>query len=172
MDGALMELGPYRVGAEGKLQYNDGSWDEFANLLFVDNPVGTGFSYVNTDSFVHELQEMADQFVMFMEKWFAIFPEYEQDDLYFAGESYAGQYIPYISKTILERNSKATDSGKHIWNLKGLLIGNGWISPKDQYQSYLQFAYSENLIRGGTPEAQQVEAQEQSCLAELSKPGG
>jgi hypothetical protein len=81
MDGALMEIGPYRVREGGKLEYNDGSWDEFANVLFVDNPVGTGFSYVNSDSFLHELQEMADQFIVFLEKWFAVFPEYAHDDV-------------------------------------------------------------------------------------------
>ena len=74
MDGALMEIGPYRVRENGVLEYNEGSWDEFANLLFVDNPVGTGFSYVNTDSFIHELQEMADEFIIFLDKWFALFP--------------------------------------------------------------------------------------------------
>jgi len=76
-----MEIGPYRVKDEKTLVYNQGSWGEFANLLFVDNPVGTGFSFVNTDSFVHELTEMADQFVTFLEKYFAIFPEYEHDDV-------------------------------------------------------------------------------------------
>lgn len=81
MDGALMEVGPYRVGPGGKLKYNDGSWDEFANLLFVDNPVGTGFSYVDTNSYLHELQEMADQFIAFLEQWFAIFPEFMHDDV-------------------------------------------------------------------------------------------
>ena len=83
-DGALMEIGPYRVkdGSNGpKLEYNDGSWDEFANILFVDNPVGTGFSFVDTDSYVHELPEMADQFMQFLERWFALFPEYEHDDV-------------------------------------------------------------------------------------------
>jgi carboxypeptidase D len=85
-DGALMEIGPYRVkeanGPNGPvLEWNDGSWNEFANILFVDNPVGTGFSYVDTDSFVHELPQMADQFVQFLEKWFALFPEYEHDDV-------------------------------------------------------------------------------------------
>jgi len=82
-DGALMEIGPYRVkDANGpKLEYNDGSWDEFANIMFVDNPVGTGFSFVNSDSYVQELPDMADQFVTFLEKWFAIFPEYENDDV-------------------------------------------------------------------------------------------
>ncbi|KAG9778888.1 Pheromone-processing carboxypeptidase KEX1 [Exophiala dermatitidis] len=172
MDGALMELGPYRVQADGNLSYNDGSWDEFANLLFVDNPVGTGFSYVNTDSYLHELQEMADQFIIFLEKWFVLFPQYESDDLYFAGESYAGQHIPYITQAILDRNKKAVAQGKRPWDVRGLLIGNGWISPTEQYQSYLPFAYQENLIQGGTPEAQRVEASHTRCIAELGKPGG
>jgi carboxypeptidase D len=81
MDGALMEIGPYRLKDSEHLMYNEGSWDEFANLLFVDNPVGTGFSYVDSDSYLRELPEMADQFVIFLEKWFALFPEYEHDDV-------------------------------------------------------------------------------------------
>jgi carboxypeptidase D len=80
-DGALMEIGPYRLKDDHTLEYNDGSWNEFANVMFVDNPVGTGYSYVNTDSYLHELDEMADQFVIFLEKWFALFPEYEHDDV-------------------------------------------------------------------------------------------
>lgn len=76
-----MEIGPYRLKDENTLELNDGSWHEFANLLFVDNPVGTGFSYVDTDSYVHELDEMADQFVVFLEKFYALFPEYELDDV-------------------------------------------------------------------------------------------
>lgn len=81
MDGALMEIGPYRLKDDKTLEYNDGAWNEFANVMFVDNPVGTGFSYVDTDSYLHELDEMADQFIVFLEKWFAIFPEYEHDDV-------------------------------------------------------------------------------------------
>ena len=77
MDGAMMEVGPYRVREGGNLVYNNGSWDEFANLLFVDQPVGTGFSYVNTDSYLTDLNQM----VIFLEKWFALFPEYEHDDV-------------------------------------------------------------------------------------------
>jgi carboxypeptidase C (cathepsin A) len=81
MDGAMMEIGPYRVKKDGNLALNDGSWDEFANLLFIDNPVGTGFSYVDTDSYVSELDEMANQMVIFLEKWFSIFPEHARDDV-------------------------------------------------------------------------------------------
>lgn len=81
MDGAMMEVGPYRMTEDGNLKYNNGSWDEFANLLFVDQPVGTGFSYVNTDSYLSELDQMAEHMIIFLEKWFALFPEYEHDDV-------------------------------------------------------------------------------------------
>jgi carboxypeptidase D len=83
MDGALIEAGPYRLRDNHTLEYNNGSWDEFANLLFVDQPVGTGFSYVNTNSYLDELPEMADQFLTFLDKWFQLFPEYEADDVCF-----------------------------------------------------------------------------------------
>lgn len=79
-----MEIGPYRVKASDKgpkLEYNDGSWDEFANLLFVDNPVGTGYSVVDSNSYLTELPEMADQMITFLEKWFIAFPEYQSDDV-------------------------------------------------------------------------------------------
>lgn len=58
LDGALMEIGPFRVTKDQKLVANNGSWHEFANLLFVDQPVGTGFSYVDTNAFLHELPEV------------------------------------------------------------------------------------------------------------------
>lgn len=81
MDGALMEIGPYRVQKDGTLKLNDGSWDEFANLLFIDNPVGTGFSYVDTNAYIHEMDEMASQMTRFLERFFEIFPEYEHTEV-------------------------------------------------------------------------------------------
>ncbi|KAH7407863.1 pheromone-processing carboxypeptidase kex1 [Cadophora sp. MPI-SDFR-AT-0126] len=169
-DGALMEIGPYRVtDSKGpKLEYNSGSWDEFANVMFVDNPVGTGFSFVDTDSYVHELPEMANQFVQFLEKWFALFPEYEHDDIYIAGESYAGQHIPYITKAILDRNKAGA---KHQWNMKGMIIGNGWIAPKEQYKAYLSFAYERRLVDRGSDIGKRLDSQEAVCLKALDEPG-
>ncbi|KAL9052073.1 MAG: hypothetical protein Q9162_005644 [Coniocarpon cinnabarinum] len=172
MDGALMEVGPYRVREGGHLEYNNGSWDEFANLLFVDNPVGTGFSYVDTNAYLHELDEMATQFIKFLEEWMKIFPEYAQDDLYIAGESYAGQHIPYIARAILDRNKRATSSRSAPWNLAGLLIGNGWISGPDQYPAYLKFSYEEGLLERGSQLANNIERKQTACLKQLAHGGG
>ncbi|KAH0495154.1 hypothetical protein TgHK011_008721 [Trichoderma gracile] len=164
-DGALMEIGPYRVKDENTLVPNNGSWHEFANLLFVDNPVGVGFSYVDTDSYLKELNEMADQFVIFLEKFFALFPEYEHDDLYLAGESYAGQYIPYIAKAIVDRNKKKAEQkkDKDAWSLKGLLIGNGWMSPREQYDSYLPFTYEKGLLTKDSDVAKKLQSSVRIC---------
>ncbi|AEO63549.1 uncharacterized protein THITE_2108975 [Thermothielavioides terrestris NRRL 8126] len=165
-DGAVMEIGPYRVKDDKTLVYNEGAWNEFANVMFVDNPVGTGYSYVDTNAYLHELDEMADQFVIFLEKWYALFPEYEHDDLYIAGESYAGQYIPYIAKHILDRNKLPTT--KHKWNLMGLLIGNGWISPPEQYEAYLQYAFDRGLVQKGSDIGNKLEVQQRICQKQLA----
>lgn len=76
-----MEVGPYRVNDNQTLEYNKGSWDEFANLLFVDQPVGTGFSYAHTDSYLKDLDPLSAHFMVFLEKFFELFPEYERDDV-------------------------------------------------------------------------------------------
>ncbi|EEP80880.1 hypothetical protein UREG_05722 [Uncinocarpus reesii 1704] len=173
MDGAMMEVGPYRLKDDHTLKYNEGSWDEFANLLFVDQPVGTGYSYANTNSYLHELDEMAAHFVTFMERWFELFPEYEHDDLYFAGESYAGQYIPYIAKAILDRNKNETViAQRRLWHLKGLLIGNGWFSPVEQYLSYLPYVYKEGMVKNDSDEAKGIERAHSDCVAELDRAKG
>lgn len=83
MDGALMEVGPYRLKKDQTLEYNPGRWDEFANMLFVDSPVGTGFSYVSTNSYLSELDQVAAQFIVFLEKFLEMFPEFASDDVGF-----------------------------------------------------------------------------------------
>ncbi|ATY59963.1 pheromone processing carboxypeptidase [Cordyceps militaris] len=167
-DGALMEIGPYRVKDKNTLVVNNGSWNEFANLLFVDNPVGTGFSYTNTDSYVHELTEMASQFVQFLEKFFAIFPEYSHDDIYIAGESYAGQYIPHIARAILDRNKERPDK----WSLQGILLGNPWMSPNEQYDSYLKYAFQKGLVDKDSDAGKQLKGMERNCHTMMASDPG
>lgn len=87
--------------------------------------------------------------------------------IYIAGESYAGQHIPYIARAMLERNKGA----KSPWNLRGLLIGNGWISPVDQYEAYLAYAYDRGIVQRGSDMATQLELQFRICRKDLATGG-
>jgi carboxypeptidase D len=59
-----------------------------------------------------------------------------------------------------------------MWNLKGILIGNGWIHGSAQYPAYLRYAYSRGILTRGTPAAQAVEAKMSICSAALLNSGG
>lgn len=73
----------------------------------------------------------------------------------------------------MDRNKKLSPDAKdRTWNLKGLLIGNGWISPVEQYHAYLSFSYEEGLISSGSESGKRVESQHSTCLSRLDAPGG
>jgi len=39
------ENGPYQFNPDGSLKQNPFSWNNISNLLYVDQPIGTGFSH-------------------------------------------------------------------------------------------------------------------------------
>jgi len=87
--------------------------------------------------------------------------------IYIAGESYAGQHIPYIASAILDRNALTKDK----WNLSGLLIGNGWISGPAQYPAYVKYAKEAGLIKDGSDDSNKLDAQSAVCNRDLSDGG-
>jgi len=50
------------------------------------------------------------------------------------------------------------------WNIQGMIIGNGWISGRDQALAILSFAYVNNLIKPGSDIAEQLEAFQKACV--------
>ncbi|KAM3586229.1 Cell death protease [Umbelopsis sp. WA50703] len=145
MDGMFLENGPYRVNPDLSVNISSGGWQDHANIVFVDQPVGTGFSFADTDSYVRNMTEVGTSFTKFLDLFFEVFPDRATNELYLAGESFAGTYIPYIAHQMLRENEE-TDSNKY--NLKGLVIGNGWISPRHQYEASFDFSVSRDLLTG------------------------
>jgi len=131
------ENGPYTINDDLSLNSNPYSWNNIANLLFIDQPLGTGFSIGK------ELEKdqvgLGQNFYTFLIEFLEIFPQYKKRPLYITGESYAGHYIPVIASEIVR--NKNSDL-----NLKGIAIGNGWVDPYNQVRSYAKFAYQKGLI--------------------------
>lgn len=53
-----------------------------------------------------------------------------------------------------------------------MLIGNGWISPPEQYKAYLSFAYEKGLVERESSIAKKLEARQAACLSLLESEGG
>ncbi|KAJ7946938.1 Carboxypeptidase [Quillaja saponaria] len=147
--GATQEIGPFIVDIDGQgLKFNNFSWNREANILFLESPVGVGFSYSNKTS---DYVNMGDDFTAndtytFLHNWFAKFPSYRTRTFYIAGESYAGKYVPELAELIHDRNN---DSSLHV-DLKGILLGNPETSDAEDWRGMVDYAWSHAVISDET----------------------
>ncbi|KAI5648584.1 hypothetical protein M9H77_34589 [Catharanthus roseus] len=138
------ENGPFSITNNLSLAWNEYGWDKVSNLLYVDQPVGTGFSYTTDRRDVrHDETGVSDDLYDFLQAFFTEHPEFVKNDFYITGESYAGHYIPAFAARV-HRGNKAKE-GLHI-NLKGFAIGNGLTDPAIQYGAYSDYALDMGLI--------------------------
>ncbi|KAJ3069682.1 hypothetical protein HDU98_007269 [Podochytrium sp. JEL0797] len=122
MEGSWIENGPILFQDDGTLTANPFSWHKQANILYVDQPVGTGFSFDTlTTHDTYGQAGVATYFYTFLDNFMNVFPELKTNDLYITGESYAGMYIPYIANGMLQ--TKTWSDGSKI-NLQGIALGN------------------------------------------------
>ncbi|VVB13689.1 unnamed protein product [Arabis nemorensis] len=145
--GAAQELGPFLVHTKGgNLTFNNFSWNKEANMLFLEAPVGVGFSYSNNSMDLQNLgdQVTAEDSLVFLINWFKKFPEFRSNKFYIAGESYAGHYVPQLAEVIYDRNKKVTRES-HI-NLKGFMIGNAVIDDATDTAGIVDYAWSHAII--------------------------
>jgi len=91
-----------------------------ANVLFLESPLGLGFSHSNTTSDYDHAgdKSIAKNAYVFLINWLKGFPQYKTSDFYTTGESYAGHYVPQLAYTILLNNKF---SPQNI-NLKGIVV--------------------------------------------------
>mmetsp|Transcript_32446 Transcript_32446/g.71234 ORF Transcript_32446/g.71234 Transcript_32446/m.71234 type:complete len:629 (-) Transcript_32446:162-2048(-) len=137
--GFLQELGPLLLNATGGLMANPYSWTKLANVFVIESPVGVGYSYcsaqvdgkvcTNTDKYTASTARaaVAD---FFRTK----FPELASNEFFITGESYAGVYIPTLTKEIL-------DNAPDI-NLVGIAVGDPCTDNKAQSDSMDSVWYS------------------------------
>jgi carboxypeptidase C (cathepsin A) len=141
MVGFFMEVGPFVVSTTSTLEENLHSWNKDFNMLFIDNPAGSGFSYgpdarQYPNTAVDTAQELYEALQVFFDE--DHFPQYNNNSFYVVGESYAGKYA--IALTIIN------EAAGKLLNLKGIALGNAWVNPDIQERSYGNHAYGFGLF--------------------------
>uniref|UniRef100_A0A251SPX9 Carboxypeptidase n=1 Tax=Helianthus annuus TaxID=4232 RepID=A0A251SPX9_HELAN len=127
--GNFKEIGPL----DTFLNPRNSTWLKKADLLFVDNPVGVGYSFVEDETlYVRNDEEAARDLTTLL---IAIFNEDEslqKSPLYIMGESYGGKYGVTLALYAL----KAIQAKQLNLILGGIVLGDTWISPEDYVASW------------------------------------
>ncbi len=140
--GLFTELGPIMVDKEKKLYPRDITWNSKYHLLFIDQPVGSGYSFTKSDDgYVRNEDEVARDLYSMLLQFFEIYHEYASSPFYATGESYAGKFVPAIVYKIHVENPQA----KFKINLKGMAMGDSFTDPYNQWD-YGPVMYQIGLI--------------------------
>ncbi|KAF9471362.1 alpha/beta-hydrolase [Pholiota conissans] len=114
LEGFLQENGPISWSwGQAAPTPNPFSWTNLSHVLWVEQPVGTGFSQgaptISNDD------ELGEQLMGFLIQFLEVFGELKGKNLWLTGESYAGFYVPYIANWIYEHPIGLDLSLKGIW---------------------------------------------------------
>ncbi|KAM0912500.1 hypothetical protein ACQ4PT_012759 [Festuca glaucescens] len=129
LSGLVYEIGPFYFDFEGytgnglpTLLYKPASWTQVSNVIFVDSPAGTGFSYDTTGNRAIPSDTIViQQLHTFLQTWFDEHPQFLPNPFYVAGDSYSGVIIPPLAMKI----AKGIEYGdERLINLKGVIAGN------------------------------------------------
>ncbi|KAH9689974.1 serine carboxypeptidase-like 18 [Citrus sinensis] len=146
----VYEIGPINFnileynGSLPTLHLNPYSWTKEASILFVDSPVGTGFSYVRTPlaSQTGDFKQV-HQVDQFLRKWLMDHPEFLSNPFYVGGDSYSGITVPPLVQQISNENEEGI---KPLINLQGYILGNPKTDKIVDKNSQIPFAHGMGLI--------------------------
>ena len=118
LDGIFEENGPFKFPqGQNTLVPNPYSWSNLSYVVWIDNPVGVGFTEGTPD--IKGQEGLAKEFYGFLEQFFSTFKELQGKRLWITGESYAGKYIPYIANEVYSHSKGASGI-----NLQGISIND------------------------------------------------
>ncbi|CAH1392265.1 unnamed protein product [Nezara viridula] len=146
--GLLCENGPFSVSDELTLKKRQYYWSQRFNVIYIDNPVGVGFSFTESDSgYATDEVKVGEDLYSILVQFFQLFPDLQKNEFFISGESYAGKYIPAIGYTIYNNNK----INKQKINLKGLAIGDGYSDPENML-IYSDYLYQLGIVDANTRE--------------------
>lgn len=133
--GLFFELGPSSIGPDLKPVYNPYSWNSNASVIFLDQPIGVGYSYGEDEEDIDTTPKAAKDVYVFLDLFFKRFSQFLPNPFHVSGESYAGHYIPRIAAEILRHPERT-------FRLDSMIVGNGAVD-----RTY-QHTYDQKMVCG------------------------
>ncbi|CAO1600968.1 hypothetical protein XANCAGTX0491_004638 [Xanthoria calcicola] len=140
LTGLTYENGPfqfqYRTSVPSPNPY---SWTKLANVLYIDQPPGTGYS--SGSEAASNNADVTKDFLHWLTAFYDRFPALDYKNTYLMGESYAGTYIPYFTKALL--------SNRNILkiNLKAVVLGDATLGNVAAMTSVVTTTYLHQIAR-------------------------
>ncbi|EEC06009.1 serine carboxypeptidase, putative, partial [Ixodes scapularis] len=139
--GLFSEHGPYYIAEGGIPKLREFTWARRFSMLYIDNPVGTGYSFTGKDQgYARNETDVGRDLLEALQQFFTLFHEFAGNEFYASGESYAGKYVPAVAYAI----HMAVQPRVKI-NLKGIAIGDGMVDPSTMFD-YADFLYQIGLV--------------------------
>ncbi|KAL6885572.1 hypothetical protein ACP4OV_010351 [Aristida adscensionis] len=136
--GNFEEIGPLDVN----LQPRNFTWLHKADLIFVDSPVGVGYSYADDPSALARTdRQAAADVVALLTAVAREIPGLPSSPLYLVGESYGGKHAAMAGVSLARSIRAAAAAAAVNLTLGGVALGDSWISPDDFALSYAQLLH-------------------------------
>lgn len=137
--GNFEEIGPFDV----HLEVRNTTWIKEANVLFVDNPVGCGYSYVlDEKDLTANISDITLDLMVFFQSFLEKLPIFKTIPFHIAGESYGGKMAAAFGAALHE----AILEEKIQCKFAGVALGDSLISFPDIVTSYGPYLYSLSLL--------------------------
>ncbi|KAL8060749.1 hypothetical protein ABFX02_02G045600 [Erythranthe guttata] len=167
--GLVYEIGPLAFdvvdfdGSFPSFTLNPYSWTKIASIIFIDSPVGTGFSYTNTsESYATSDTKSTEDNYVFLRKWLSLHPRFLKNRLYIAGDSYGGKITPMVARAISEGNEAGLQPRML---LQGYIVGNSRTDANKDDNEKIPYAHRMGLVSD-----EYFELAKSSCLGEYVNP--
>ncbi|KAI9318316.1 peptidase S10, serine carboxypeptidase, partial [Zopfochytrium polystomum] len=126
--GLFEENGPVLFQNDSTIAENKYSWNAVASMLYVDQPVGAGFS-TGIRCRRRRMRCVVATFLSFLDNFYKVFPALKTYNLYITGESFAGFFVPNIAYGLV-KNPQLSDGS--LVKLKGISVSNGLYDTANQ----------------------------------------
>nr|VDD63071.1 unnamed protein product [Brassica oleracea] len=151
ISGLLFENGPLTMkldaynGSLPSLVSTTYSWTKTSSIIFLDQPVGTGFSYSELNLVTKPSDSgEAKRIHEFLQKWLDKHEEFISNPLYVGGDSYSGKVVPALVQEISK--GMQLQCCKPPINLQGYVLGNPVTDFEADFNSRIPFAHGMALI--------------------------